>query len=255
MGNLEQFITSFVRDEVSQAETVTRYRQPLVGFADAGDPRFHQLRAIADPTHLQPDDLLPGARSVASFFLPFAREIVMANRKDAQQVAFEWALAYLETNELIGHISEGLIESLGERGVKAATEPATHTYDPNRLMARWSHKSVAVIAGLGSFGLHRMLITEAGCAGRFGSLVVDAALEPTSGPGDPHRERCLYFYDQSCTLCIERCPVGALKETGLDKHRCNERLLQVAAYHFRDLGLADVCGKCATGPCAFESAR
>ncbi len=35
----------------------------------------------------------------------------------------------------------------------------------------WSHKSAAAIAGLGSFGLHRMLITDAGCAGRCGSLL------------------------------------------------------------------------------------
>ncbi len=53
--------------------------------------------------------------------------------------------------------------------------------------------------------------------------------------------------------CVARCPVGALTEDGLDKRRCYERLLQVAD-GFRDLGVVDVCGKCATGPCAFESA-
>jgi len=110
---------------------------------------------------------------------------------------------------------------------------------------------VAAIAGLGSFGLHRMLITDAGCAGRFGSLVVDVALEPTSAPGALLRERCRYFYDGSCKVCVERCPTGALTEARLDKHRCYEWLLQVAD-HFHELGLADVCGKCATGPCAFK---
>jgi epoxyqueuosine reductase QueG len=251
---MEQFIESFVRDEVSRAKTQTRYREPLIGFADADDPRFPQLRAIAEPTHLLPRDLLPGARSVVSFFLPFTREIVRVNREDPRDVAYEWALAYLETNELIDHISRRLTAALNKRGVKAATEPATHSYDPDLLIAGWSHKSVAAIAGLGSFGLHHMLITDAGCAGRLGSLVVDAALEPTSSPTDSHRERCLYFHDQSCTVCVERCPVAALTETGLDKHRCHERLLLTAAYHFRELGLADVCGKCATGPCALQSA-
>ena len=251
---MERLIESFIRDEVSRGGTRTRYREPLVGFASADDPRFPQLRAIAEPTHLLPSDLLPGARSVVSFFLPFSQEIVRANREDPRDVAQEWALAYLETNELIDHISRGLIAALEEQGVKAATEPATHSYDPDLLITGWSHKSVAAIAGLGSFGLHHMLITDAGCAGRLGSLVVDAVLEPTSSPTDPHRERCLYFYDQSCTVCVERCPVDALTETGLDKHRCHERLLLNAAYRFRELGLADVCGKCATGPCAFQSA-
>jgi epoxyqueuosine reductase QueG len=251
---MEQFIASVVQEEVSRAGTRTRYREPLIGFADADDPRFPQLRAVAEPTHLLPRDLLPGARSVVSFFLPFAREIVRANWRDHRDVATEWALAYLETNELIDHISRRLIAALHERGLEAAAEPATHNFNPDLLRARWSHKSVAAIAGLGSFGLHHMLITDAGCAGRFGSLVVDAVLGPTSRPADPHRERCLYFHDQSCTICVERCPVAALTETGLDKHRCHERLLLTAAYHFRELGLADVCGKCATGPCALKSA-
>jgi epoxyqueuosine reductase QueG len=251
---MQQFIESSIREQVSQAGTRTRYREPLIGFADADDPRFPQLRAIAEPTHLMPRDLLPGARSVVSFFLPFAREVVRANREDPRDVAPAWALAYLETNKLIDQISHRLIAALDERGVKAAMEPATHSYDPDFLIAGWSHKSVAAITGLGSFGLHHMIIIQAGCAGRFGSLVVDAVLEPTSRPTDAHSERCLYFHNQSCTVCAERCPVGALTETGLDKHRCHERLLLTAAYHFRELGLADVCGKCATGPCALKSA-
>jgi epoxyqueuosine reductase QueG len=257
---VEQFIASFVREEVSRAQTQTRYREPLIGFADADDPRFAQLRAIAEPTHLLPCDLLPGARSAVSFFLPFAREVVRANRQDSRDVApewscgTEWATPYLETNELIDHMSRRLIATLQDRGVKAAAEPPTHNFDPDLLKARWSHKSVAAIAGLGSFGLHHMLITDAGCAGRFGSVVVDSELGPTSSPSDPHLERCRYFQSQSCRACVERCPVGALTETGLDKHRCHERLLLTAAYHFRELGLTDVCGKCATGPCALASA-
>jgi epoxyqueuosine reductase QueG len=251
---MERFIESFVRDQVNRAETRTDYREPLVGFASADDPRFPQLRAIAGPSHLLPDDLLPGARSVVSFFLPFARRIVRANREHLSEAVQEWALAYMETNELIDHIGRELVTALSERGVEAVAEPATHNYDPDSLAAGWSHKSVAAIAGLGSFGLHHMLITDAGCAGRLGSLVVDTPLEPTLSPIDPHRERCLYFHDRSCTVCLERCPVGALTETGLDKHRCNERPPLTAAYHFRESGLADVCGKCATGPCAFQSA-
>ena len=253
MSDLETFIAAFVQREVAEAETETRYRQPLVGFADAADPRFLQLREIAEPTHLLPDDLLPTARSAISFFLPFAEEIVEANRAQPREVARERALAYVETNALINRITERLIAALAEWGVKAAAEPATHNWDPVTLISRWSHKSVAAIAGLGSFGLHHMLITDAGCAGRFGSLVVDAVLEPTSAPGAPARERCRYFYDRGCRVCVERCPVGALTEAGLDKHRCYEWLLQVAD-HFRELGLADACGKCATGPCACQPA-
>jgi epoxyqueuosine reductase len=185
-----------------------------------------------------------------AFFVPFAREVVRANRAQPRQVAREWALAYVETNALINRVVQDFIAALAERGVGAAAQPATHNWDPVTLISPWSHKSAAAIAGLGGFGLHHMLITDAGCAGRCGSLVVDAVLEPTSTPEASIHQGCRYFLDGSCKVCVERCPVGALTEKGLDKQRCYAWLLQVADRH-PDLGLADVCGKCATGPCAF----
>jgi epoxyqueuosine reductase QueG len=188
---------------------------------------------------------------VVSFFLPFARWVLEANARHNEQVAREWAVAYVETNALIGHITAHLIEALTERGIRAAAEPATHNFDPVTLVSRWSHKSVAVIAGLGSFGLHQMVITDAGCVGRFGSLVLDAEL-----PVEPvvPRERCLYFHDGSCLECVQRCPIDALDANQpLDKQRCYQRLLGVART-YEGLGTADVCGKCAIGPCSFESA-
>ncbi|RLC61848.1 MAG: epoxyqueuosine reductase, partial [Chloroflexi bacterium] len=103
-----------------------------------------------------------------------------------------------------------------------------------------------------SFGRHHMVITDAGCAGRFGSLVLDAELPVT--PVSPRsQERCLYFHAGSCLECVTRCPVDALDSHRLDKQRCYRRLLDVAQ-GYEDLGLADVCGKCAIGPCSFESA-
>ncbi len=248
---LAEFITTTIRREVAEAGTITGYREPLIGFAAADDPRFAALRRVADPAHMLPHDLLPGARAVVSFFLPFAYWVVEANARHKKKVAREWAEAYVETNALIGRITAHLIQSLAKRGVRAAAEPATHNFDPVSLVSRWSHKSVAVIAGLGSFGLHRMVITDSGCAGRFGSLVIDAELPITSAQP---KERCLYFRDGSCLECVLRCPVDALDENGrLNKQRCYQRLLRVAQ-EYEYLALADVCGKCAIGPCAFESA-
>jgi len=245
----ESFVAPLIRQQVAQARTETRYRPPLVGFAAVADPRFRQLRQLAEPQHLLPTDLLPGARSVVAFFLPFAPEVVEANRIHRREIARAWALAYVETNELIRQISQGLVNAFAQRGFQAATEPPTHNFDPTTLVSRWSHKSVAAIAGLGSFGLHHMLITAAGCAGRFGSVVVDAVLESTSPPAGPLPHRCKYWVDGSCTDCIDRCPVGALTVDGIDKQLCNRWCLN-AAGRFKAIGTADVCGKCATGPCA-----
>jgi epoxyqueuosine reductase len=238
-------VQTIVRD-VDRACAVTGYREPLVGFAAAADSRFDELRRLV-PTHLLPAEMLPGARTVIAFFLPFAAWVVGANGRDREVVAGEWSTAYAETNALIGRIGGHLAELLADRGVRAAAPAATHNYDPATLTCPWSHKSVAVIAGLGSFGLHRMVITDAGCAGRFGSLVIDADLR--IAPLEA-RERCLYFRDGSCRECVSRCPVGALSEEGsMHKQRCHRRLLEIEAKF-----ATKACGKCAMGPCALEPA-
>jgi epoxyqueuosine reductase len=248
---LAEFITAAIRDQVAGAGTVTEYREPLISFVAASDPRFPELRRVVEPTHKMPQDLLPGAQAVVSFFLPFAPWVVQANARDRAQVAREWSVAYVETNALIGRITDHLIGTLGEQGIRAAAEPATHNFDPVSLVSQWSHKSVAVIAGLGSYGLHHMIITDAGCAGRFGSMVLEAELPIT--PVEV-RQRCLYFHDGSCLECVTRCPAGALDASRpIDKHVCDEHL-HAAGQDYQDLGLVDVCGKCAVGPCSFESA-
>jgi epoxyqueuosine reductase QueG len=248
---LSQYISAMIARQAAEAVTVTDYRPPLVGFAAAEDLRLLDLRRVASPTHLFPRDLLQGARSIVSFFLPFAPWVVEANAQDKDQVAREWAVAYVETNDLIGRITARLIEALGEQGIRAAAEPATHNFDRATLVSHWSHKSVAVIAGLGSFGLHHMVITDSGCAGRFGSLVLDADL-----PIAPveSRERCLYFEGGSCLECVLRCPAVALDESEpIDRQSCWQRCLN-AAERFQSLGQAEVCGKCAIGPCSLQSA-
>jgi epoxyqueuosine reductase len=250
LEGLAELISTNLRRTVAGAATVTHYREPSVGFVAADDPRFLELRRVIGPAHLLPQDLLPGARTVVSFFLPFARDVVEANARHKEQVAREWAVAYVETNALIGRVTAQLVEILAERGVRAVAEPATHNFDPVSLVSRWSHKSMAVMAGIGSFGLHQMVITDSGCAGRFGSLILDADL---AGDPLPPRERCLYFHDGGCLECVQRCPAGALDANlPLDKQRCYAHLLGVAQ-RYQDLGLADVCGKCAIGPCSLES--
>jgi epoxyqueuosine reductase len=261
LQSIRNHIETTLRREVLDARTVTRYREPLVGYVSADDPGFLALRQHVTPDHMLPQDLLPGARTVISYFLPFAEEVVEANAQDRERVAREWGVAYVETNALIGRINWRLAEGLGERGVHTAAEPATYNYDPLTLVSRWSHKSVAVLAGIGSFGLNHLIITAAGCAGRLGSLVIDAAVLDADrftqsdclGVPAP-KERCLYFHDGSCLECVMRCPVGALDENNeIDKQSCSERCDVVAA-EFIDLGPAGSCGKCAIGPCAFASA-
>lgn len=250
---LAEFIQESIIHEVNNRSFVTAYRDPLIGFVAADDPDFAYLSKWTAYDHLMPEDLLPGARSVVSFFLPFAPEINYANQREREQVAREWAVAYQDTNALVGQITTRLIESLSQYHINAAAEPATGNFDKSELRSQWSHKSIAVLSGIGSFGLHQLVITDAGCSGRFGSLVIDAELKIEK---PERKERCEYYLLGTCLDCVFGCPVNAITEDDpFDRQACWKQCL-VNANGFLDLGdEVNVCGKCAVvGPCALKSA-
>jgi epoxyqueuosine reductase QueG len=240
-------IEAVVVDANRRAEIKSAWKTPIVGFADAGDPLFDQLKQAVRPTHDLPQDLLPGARTVIAFFLPFDSGIPRSNHRGAFS-SKAWAVAYIETNRLIATINECINDLLAARGFTGTRLPATHNFDEEELMSDWSHKHVAFIAGLGSFGRHHMLITDQGCCGRLGSVVTTADITPTRRSD---RERCLFKHDGSCGKCVQRCPAHALADDPFGRHACYDRLLENDRLHDH-LGLVDVCGKCAAiVPCSF----
>ncbi len=246
--SLADEIRAFVEAMVAGAQTHTRYRTPLVGFAAADDPAWQVIRERVNPDHLLPTDILPGAQTVVAFFVPFSYRVVTENKRHFY-VSPEWVRAYVETNALIEDVCRGLERLLADKGIWAAHQAPTHNFDPETLRAPWSHKSAAYVAGLGEWGLHHMLITARGCAGRCGSLVIDAAIPPTRRPDSLY---CSFYRDGSCAECVKRCPVGALTVNGLDKERCYRVCLETDMVYRSQFGTSDVCGKCATGPCAFR---
>ena len=196
---LANFIRETIVQEVNNKTFITPYRDPVIGFVAADDPDFSNLSKWTEFEHLMPEELLPGARAVVSFYLPFAGEIAYANKKEKEQVAREWAIAYQDTNAFIGQITSNLIELLSQYGIQVAAEPATGNFDEDVLRSTWSHKSIAVLAGIGSFGLHNLVITDVGCTGRFGSIVIDAEL-PVDKP--EQKERCEYYELGTCLDCV-----------------------------------------------------
>jgi epoxyqueuosine reductase len=225
------------------------WRKPLVGIAAVNDPLFAQLETAVAPDHAQPSDLLPGARSVIVYFLPFQRFLGEENDRNGFYASRSWAEAYVVTNQLIAVINTHLQERLKEAGYAAQTTPATHNFDEQKLISRWSHKHLAYIAGLGTFGHHHLLITPAGCCGRLGSLVTDMPLTPSPRPD---RQYCLNKAGRRCHACVAKCKYGALRRTDFDRHSCYAHLLRNND-HFSDMPLVDVCGKCACEvPCSYE---
>lgn len=241
-----QEITDFVIEYQKNAHIRTHWNIPIVRFAAADDPLFQQLKVAVSPTHALPGDLLANVRTVISFFLPFPKSITATNSKERLSSP-EWAISYLETNELIKELGLHLQEFFGKFGAEVVTIPATHNWIKETLISNWSHRHVAVIAGLGRFGLNNMLITAQGCCGRIGSLLTSAAIEPDPRPAE---EACLYKYDGSCKKCVRKCVNEALFEDSFDRFKCYDQLLKNVEKH-QTVGYADVCGKClAAVPCS-----
>ncbi|NLI92314.1 MAG: epoxyqueuosine reductase [Peptococcaceae bacterium] len=246
---LRQIIAEEIKSFPLREGVQTRWGEPLIGFADACDRRFLELKTIVSPSHALPQDILPGARTVIAYFIPFENKIARSNF-EGQYSSREWAVAYIETNQLIAGINERIYQACSELGYQSSIIPATHNFDQERLISDWSHRHVAYLAGLGKFGLNNMLITAKGCCGRIGSVVTNIMIEP-----DPvtDNEYCLYKAKGTCKKCIERCAGKALQIDHFDRKKCYGILLENDK-RFPDLGLADVCGKCVVNlPCTFTN--
>lgn len=253
IDDLREFAEKFVAAEPARLGTDGWWQTPLMATAPV-DSRFDRLPRIAADDHLHPRDLLPGARSVIVFYIPFKKELIKKNKK-GDRPCREWGIAYVQTNDLIGRLSRALGDFLAEHGYKSGLTPATHNFDDVKLMARWSHKHLAYLVNLGRFGTHHLLITPVGCTGRLGSFVSDVELGEhaliESG------EACLLKTGKPCGKCIDACPVAALSEFGFDRRGCWDRLndnRQILDY-FSDLPESThVCGKCAAlVPCSFKN--
>ncbi len=246
---MDQFIRNTIEEFTASYKSCGEigWKNPLIAYAAADDPLFVRLKEIVSPSHALPQDFLPEARTVITYFLPFIDKVVDSNKK-GRHSSRTWAVAYIETNRLIGALNRHLQGELIKKGYKVVFAPATHNFDEETLLSDWSHRSVAYIAGLGTFGLNHMLITENGCCGRIGSLVTDLELPPTPRYSV---ELCLYRADGSCGRCIKNCVNDALKENLLNKYKCYELCL-ASADRLSDLeSIADVCGKCLVGvPCS-----
>jgi epoxyqueuosine reductase QueG len=245
-ATVEHHITACI-DECRWEGVHTAWKPPLIAYAGAQDPLFEQFKEIIGPGHLTPRELLPGAESVIAYFLPFRERVAHSNRREGP-ASSPWAHAYIETNTLIATINRRLIDALERDGYATVAPPPTHVFDKSTLVSDWSHKHVAYVAGLGTFGLHHMLITAEGCAGRLGTLVTNAYARPT--PRYDH-EACLYKHNGSCTACVERCTFNALTVDAFDRRACY-RVCQSNSALFAELGHADVCGKCVSVvPCSY----
>ena len=234
------------------------YDEPIWGYADAHDPLFHELqkKGVVGPQFMLPEQWLPSARSVISFFMPFSDEVKKSNYEPGEKASTQWLHARIEGQRMVMMLCKFVSEALCSEGYECLTpcgdsrfrmvaEPRpelTGDWADASYTSNWSERHVAYVSGLGTFALSKGMITEKGIAGRFGSVVVSCDFEPKL------REYTgVYDYCIRCGACVKRCPVGAISlETGKNHAICSALL---AKTHMKDAPYYG-CGKCQTKvPC------
>jgi epoxyqueuosine reductase len=205
----------------------------LVGVADT-DP----LKGL----HLDPPDLLQ----------PFTRAISIAVRLPA--AVFEgiidkptplYSSIYATANRILDEISFKAADLLQADGYRSLPIPASQVLDRTDWYGAISHKAVGRMAGLGWQGKSLLLVSPLyGPRIRLATVLTDAPLTTDK----PIANRC-----GECTLCMDACPVGAIKGISTEAHyqnreealyfsRCAEKL--VGEFSAMPSIGAAICGIC-----------
>lgn len=222
-----------------QCDTGGLFRAPLYAVSSACDARCGELKRIIGPWVKSPRELLDGAESVISVFLPFSKRVALSPL-GCMGCAEEWARAYMQMNAAAAAARADMAEYIRSCGYAVLCPDELDLYDAAEHRCAWPHKSAAVIAGLGAFGLNRSVITPRGSAGRFFSIITAMPLANEMSCGAKEL-RCPGA--KRCGKCIAACPGDALSGSGLDRFACVEKVLlpNAAAAGNEQWGL---CGKC-----------
>lgn len=246
-----ELVTFIASSELNMLNDELRCRvfdAPLIGFAAVDDPLFETYlqQGIIGSNFILPSQWLPGAKSVISWFLPFTTEIRDTNRKQGIP-SREWVFSKRDGEALNVAARRFMMELCRLEGGEAVAPMLDARFKIVHNISNWSERHIAYASGLGTFGLHRGLITEKGTAGRFGSVVTTLPLMPTPRPYHSHTEYCLFYTRGTCGQCIRRCPCDAITEAGKDVPACATYLDIVVIPLYNS---TDACAKCNVGvPC------
>lgn len=264
--DIRQIITeelaSFIEKENDAAPYENLWQTPLAGFADAKGTYVQSLRDIVHREHQLPQDVLDDAKIVIAVFVPFGEWVAETNR-EGELSSPVWAESYELTNAMLGRLNEHLAGVLHKLGYEGRTASEAGVFYRDEVISHWSFRHFAYAAGLGTFGLNNMLITEKGCAGRITTLVTNLDIEPDA---PQQEEACLWKKSGKCGACMTRCPSQALTKEGFDRYKCFEQCLKNAEI-YTSFGNSyasapgedaaesgsEVCGKCLAGlPCTYR---
>ncbi|MDF2923703.1 MAG: iron-sulfur cluster-binding oxidoreductase [Paenibacillaceae bacterium] len=253
LEEINEFIAEVVRKDfrntLPEGSNPPIWDEPLVGIASAHDPLFKRFQdpEVVGPGHRLPEEWLPGAQSIISFFLPYSKEILFSYKKESRYSSLEYASGKWNGSKFLNVVRRALIRFVREQGGEGVAPNIDPRYDSDGMLPFWSERHTAFAAGVGTFGLHQGLITVKGVYGRLGSVITTLRLTPTERSYTDVYEYCLYAHDGSCYACIDRCPSRAITDAGKLPGMCTKH---GNGEHFKEWEYGS-CGHCSTFvPCS-----
>jgi epoxyqueuosine reductase QueG len=144
---------------------------------------------------------------------------------------------YCTTNAFLDQVASRLTNFIQSKGFGALPIPASQIVDWERQKGHVSHRKIGYLAGLGWMGRNNLLVNkEFGSQFRLVGILTNLPLEIDK----PAEENC-----RDCRLCIEVCPVGAIREKfeDFDFLTCFENLKEFQRQRIVDQHICGICLK------------
>jgi epoxyqueuosine reductase len=244
---LEQDPVRFVKQEITEwtrsdpctmlpfLDNYCMYEEPLIEFADGDDPIFAEYKGIIGTVHLTPREALartydkrpgemPARLSVISYAWPFTEKTRVSQRGETRIPGRLYSHTRWYGKQANMALQGHVVELLTRMGYLAAAPEQLPFFDLYRdekgLYSNWSQRHMLYAAGLGTFGLSDLFITERGVCHNCGAIVTNLPLPPSPRTATDPYGNCLFYQGVNCRACMRRCPSGAITEAGHDKNIC-----------------------------------
>jgi epoxyqueuosine reductase len=186
------------------------------------------------PVGFHPTDIYPGTKSV----ITFAKREIESTLHSNSAVSYTFGTEMILTE--VFRLTIDLVIKLENKGLIAIPIPSEpyEYWDEKEMTGKGilSLKHAAQLSGLGVIGKSSLLINRKyGNLIRLGAILTNAVLE-----GDPLEN--ISFCKDSCNLCLQSCPVGAIDGVTVSQKKCrpNSNLTNKKGY---SLYVCNTCRK------------
>jgi epoxyqueuosine reductase len=277
-NTLKAYVEASPLNHLPTFDNAPIFMEPVVVFGNGDDDIFKEYKTIIGDFHLTPREAMEkhlaakrwryGLKgkmenlSIISYALSYPLETRMGERESTYGGSKRYNHTRWRGGVFLDVMLDYMAALLEIMGYTAVAPTRSKFFETKQnpagfLMANWSERHIAYACGMGTFGLHGLIISPVGSAIYLSSIVCDLELRPTPRKYQDHLEYCLFRRDGSCRKCLERCPAGAISDQGRSNIICRENLTRKQPEKLKELGVdkellgpAPACGVCSTGvPC------